>query len=107
MTQASPQPEVESSIVAKLLWANQDGCPVAPRTREQALEMAAIARRRWNSFHRRAPNQSDDMNARVEDLARGIAVKFERGGWPMVGPLIADYRWLSLQTVPLLTHSSQ
>jgi len=107
MTQSTPAPELESSIAARLRWASQDGCPVAPRTAEQALAMAAIARRRWNSFNRRSPNQSDDMDARIEDLARGIAEKFERGGWPMVGPLISDYRWLTQQIVPILTQAPE
>ncbi|MFN7735759.1 MAG: hypothetical protein ACK5O8_06555 [Pirellula sp.] len=69
--------------------------------------MAAIARRRWNSFNRRSQNQSDDLDARIEDLARGVAEKFERGGWPMVGPLISDYRWLSQQIVPILMLASE
>lgn len=103
---STPQSELESSIAAQLLWARQDGCPVAPSTEEQALKMADIAVRCWRSFNRRSPKQSNDLDARVEDLARGIAEKFERGGWPMVGALICDYRWLTQQIVPILSHAS-
>lgn len=103
---STPQSELESSIAAKLLWARQDGCPVAPGTEEQSLEMANIAVRRWRTFNRRSPKQLSDLDARVEDLAQGIADKFERGGWAMVGSLIGDYRWLSKQIVPILRHAS-
>ena len=64
--------------------------------------MAAVARRRWNSFERRNKNVPDTLENRINDLARGLAEKFTDGGWPMVGPLIADYRWLSEQIAPIL-----
>ena len=93
---------VEQSVAAKLLWAREDGSPVAPSTDSLAAEMAAIARRRWNSYERRNPNVADTAENRINDLARGLATKFECGGWPMVGPLISDYTWLAEQIAPIL-----
>jgi hypothetical protein len=93
---------IEELIAAKLLWTRQDGCPVAPRNNEEAGTMASIARRRWHSFHRRNENIPDTLENRVNDLARGLATKFELGGWRMVGRLIADYTWLAEQIAPIL-----
>jgi hypothetical protein len=94
--------DLEYSIAEKIRWARDDGCPVAASTESSALEMAAIARRRWNSFARRNKNVSDTLENRINDLARGLAEKYTDGGWPMVGPLISDYRWLSEQITPIL-----
>ncbi|MFO0979698.1 MAG: hypothetical protein U0996_25085 [Planctomycetaceae bacterium] len=69
--------------------------------------MATIARRRWNSFARRHKNVPKTLQGRIEDLARGLAEKFTDGGWPMVGPLISDYRWLAEQIAPLLDAKSE
>jgi hypothetical protein len=96
------QYSVEPLLAAKLLWAREDGCPVAPSTQHLADEMAAIARRRWISFKRRHKNIDDTTANRVNDLARGLGAKFERGGWPMVGALISDYTWLAEQLAPIL-----
>ncbi|WP_442506355.1 hypothetical protein SH528x_005195 [Novipirellula sp. SH528] len=93
---------VEKSVAAKLLWAREEGSPVAPSTETLAAEMAAIARRRWNSYERRNANIADTTENRINDLACGLAIKLERGGWPMVGPLIADYTWLAEQISPIL-----
>jgi hypothetical protein len=95
-------PVIEESVAAKILWAREDGSPVAPSTESLAAEMAAIARRRWNSYERRNENIPDTSENRINDLARGLATKFTDGGWPMVGPLISDYRWLSEQIAPIL-----
>ena len=46
---------VDESVAAKLLSAREDGSPVAPSTESLAAEMAAIARRRWNSYERHNP----------------------------------------------------
>jgi hypothetical protein len=96
------QHAVEPQLAEQLLWAREDGCPVAPSTQGIANEMASFARRRWSSFHRRLKQSGDSKAARVNDLARELATKIERGGWPMVGPLIADYSWLAEQLVPIL-----
>ena len=96
------QDSVEPLLAAKLLWAREDGCPVAPSTKDLANEMASFARRRWASFNRRGKNIDDSRTARVNDLARGIATKFEHGGWPMVGALIEDYSWLAEQLATIL-----
>ena len=84
--------DIEALIVAKILWARDDGCPVATHDAKLAANMAAIARRRWNSYSRRNKNIPDTTENRIKDLARGVAEKFTDGGWPMVGPLILDYR---------------
>ena len=94
--------KVEQSVAAKLLWAREDGSPVAPANPSLAAEMAAIARRRWNSYERRNANIADTKENRINDLARGLATKFERGGFPKVGPLITDYTWLAEQITPIL-----
>jgi len=82
---------IEQSVAVKLLWAREDGSPVAPATEAYAAEMAAIARRRWNSYLRRNANIPDTLENRIADLARGLAEKFESGGLKMAGPLIFDY----------------
>jgi hypothetical protein len=66
------------------------------------MEMASIARRRWNSFARRHKKVPKTIPAQIEDLARGLAEKGTDGGWPMVGRLISDYRWLAEQIAPIL-----
>ncbi|SMP61313.1 hypothetical protein SAMN06265222_10774 [Neorhodopirellula lusitana] len=56
----------------------------------------------WNSYKRRNTNIADTTEYRINDLARGLASTFERGGWPMVGPLISDYTWLAERITPVL-----
>lgn len=47
-----------------------DGSPVAwPETTEATISQGW---RRWRSFHRRYKRGSDDFEARVEDLAKGL-----------------------------------
>ena len=55
---------VEQSVAAKLLWAHENGSPVAPSSDTLTAEMAAIARRRWNSFERRNANIADTTENR-------------------------------------------
>ncbi len=98
--------ELEQLVAAKLLWGYGDGCPVGPNSDVLAAEMASIARCRWNSYPRRNANIADTTQNRINDLARGLATKFERGGWPMVGPLISDYTWLAEQIAPILAGES-
>lgn len=87
---------LEVRLAEKLRQAWNDGCPVAGQTEDYWKEVAAIARRRWFSFERRRPEKLEDNRAnRVEDLARGLCEKCERGGLRIAGPLIADYRWLA------------
>lgn len=97
---------VEQLIAAKLLWAREDGSPIAPSTQKRAEEMAAIARRRWNSFARRNQNIPDTLENRINDLARGLGTWGEEGGWRMVGALISDYTWLARQIAPILQDES-
>ena len=97
---------IEKSVALKLLWALEDGSPVAPHTESGAAEMASLARRRWNSYERRNKNIPDTIENRINDLARGLAEKCEDGGWPMVGPAISDYRWLAERIAPILSGES-
>ena len=90
----------------KIVWAAEDGCPVAPHDESNAAEMATVARRRWNSYRRRNAKIPDTAENRVKDLARGLAEKYTTGGWPMVGALIKDYEWLSEQIAPLLAKTT-
>lgn len=93
---------LEKSVAAKLLWAWDDGCPIAPHEEADAARMAAIARRRWDSYERRNRNIPDTVDNRVKDLARGLAEKYTPDGWRMAGPLISDYQWLCEQIAPIL-----
>jgi hypothetical protein len=68
--------------------------------------MASIARRRWTSFGRRHKTTEHNRANRIEDLARGLCEKFERGGLRMAGPLITDYRWLAAQLADVLSAST-
>ena len=102
VTQAFMNADIEALVAAKILWAWDDGCPVAAHDAKLAASMAAIARRRWDSYQRRNSNAPDTTENRINDLARGVAEKFTDGGWPMVGPLISDYRWLCEQIAPIL-----
>jgi hypothetical protein len=98
--------DAERLISAKLLRAGEDGCPVAPQKQSLADDMASFSRRRWNSFRRRASDIQNPLKNRIIDLARGMAEKFERGGWSMVWPLINDYHWLAEQIAPLLAKAT-
>jgi hypothetical protein len=69
--------------------------------------ISVVTRRRWDSFGRRHKTIPKTRQARIEDLARGLAEKFIAGGWHMVGPLISDYRWLAEQIAPLLPASCE
>ncbi|HET6760096.1 MAG TPA: hypothetical protein VFH20_12540 [Propionibacteriaceae bacterium] len=69
-----------------------DGSPVAwPETTEATISQGW---RRWRSFHRRHKRGSDDFEARVEDLAKGLCSAFEEEP-RLVGPLMTDYRHLA------------
>lgn len=94
--------QVEQSVATKLLWAWDDGCPIAPHKESDAADMAVVARRRWNSYERRNKNIPDTFENRVKDLARGLAEKYSSGGRRMVGPSINDYQWLAGQIAPIL-----
>ena len=93
---------IEQSVADRIRWARGNGCPVAAPTDSLAAEMASIACRRWNSYERRNRNIPYTTENRIDDLARGLAERFTEGGWPMVGPLISDYKWLSEQIAPIL-----
>ena len=97
--------QVEHSVAIKIRQAWNDGCPVAPHSDSDAAVMAAIARRRWNSYERRNASIPDTFENRIKDLARGLAEKYTTGGWAMVGPLITDYQWLSEQIAPILAET--
>jgi len=90
---------LETKIAEKIQWAFEDGCPIAPYDNDRALEMAIYMRRRWNSYLLR---NKQKKCSQVFDLAKGLATTYTEGGFPMVGPLIEDYKWLSEQVAPLM-----
>ena len=98
---------IEESVAARIRWAWDLGCPVAASSDAVAVEMAAFARRRWNSYERRNKSIPVTTENRINDLARGLAENFTDGGWPMVGPLISDYRWLCEQIAPILAGDTE
>ena len=92
------QQSLEAKLVATLERAWNSGCPVAGWSQEMWAEKASVARRRWFSFERRKPEKTDGTLAqRIEDLARCLCEKYERGGLKMAGAVITDYRWLAEQ----------
>jgi hypothetical protein len=93
---------LESQLAAAFQQAWNDGCPVAGSSPEAWAEMAALARRRWSSFSRRNANKEGNRASRVEDLAKGLCEKYERGGLRMAGPLVSDYRWLAAHVAKTL-----
>jgi hypothetical protein len=99
---------LEALLAAKLAWAWNSGCPVAGWSDEFRAEMASIVRRRWFSFERRKPKKvSDEQSRQIEDLARCLCEKYERGGLRMAGAVIEDYRWLAAQLAEVLSNSVQ
>ena len=93
---------LETKIAEKIQWAFEDGCPIGTDDNNRALEMAIYMRRRWNSYHRRNKQKKRLQDAQVFDLAKGLATTYTEGGFPMVGQLIEDYKWLSEQVAPLM-----
>lgn len=94
--------DVEQLVAAKLRWACEYDSPVATSDYDGAAAMAAIARRRWNSYERRNKNVPDTMDNHITDLMRGLGERRETGGWRMVAGLESDYRWLAEQVAPIL-----
>lgn len=80
--------------VVRAAW--EDGCPVASKPEK----IAPIARRRWHSFASRNID-ADDFESRIEDLAKGLIAACEANP-RLVGPLTADYLWLSRQLAAVL-----
>jgi hypothetical protein len=91
-------------VVAVIAEASRAGSPVAAKDDNGQRDMAAVALRRWSSFERRAKKKPSDMDARVEDLAKGLrdAYEVDRN---LVGPLIVDYRWLAERIAAALASS--
>lgn len=87
---------IENQIAEKIIWAWNDGCPVAALDYDVALKTAKIARRRWNSFERRAKKDNSEL-ARILDLAKALAETHMDGGRKTAGPLMKDYEWLAEQ----------
>ena len=98
---------LEAKLVTRLHWAWNEGCPVAGSSLDAWTKMASAARRRWFSFERRHKQGDDSRAIRVEDLARGLGERFERGGLRMAGPLITDYHWLAEQLADVFLAESQ
>jgi hypothetical protein len=75
-----------------LLELCRSGSPIVRE--ENVDEVIAIAARRWRSFDRRNAKRSGDLDARTEDLAKGLRDHFEVQTH-LVGPLMEDYRFLA------------
>lgn len=69
----------------------EDGSPVVRP--ETVGDTVAIGWRRWISFERRKPRDRG-VDARVEDLAKGLRAAFESDP-NLAGPLMEDYRHLA------------
>lgn len=93
---------LEKDIANKLMWAWKEGCPVAPHDPRLASQMANFIERRWCSFPRRSKVKNPSKDARIQDLAKGLANIYSKGGIEMVGPLLTDYYWLSTQIAPIM-----
>jgi hypothetical protein len=83
---------VQDAARTALLELCRGGSPVVRN--ETVNEVIAIAARRWRSFERRSAKRSDDLDARAEDLAKGLRDHFEAQP-QLVGPLMEDYRHLA------------
>ena len=81
--------EIEATISAVVEAAWNEGCPVAGNP----AEAARCARRRLGSLHRRGVD-SDDRDAVIEDLSRGLLERLEKEPG-LAGPLTVDYRYLA------------
>lgn len=83
---------LEAAALSAIVFASEDGCPVAPwRPETQALQ-ARYAVRRWS--RRRRWSKEPTHDERVDDLAKGIVERFDDRP-ERVGPLIGDYRFLA------------
>lgn len=77
----------------------------SPVVREDGIdEMLQVAWRRWQSFRRRNAKRTSDMEARIEDLAKGLRDHFEEDP-RLAGPLIADYRFAAEVLAGEFSHS--
>jgi len=79
-------------IVAAIMSAWDEGCPVAGGTSADQEQMAHASLRRWNSFARR--HKKGGKEEQVEDLAKGLRDAYEPNR-DLVGPLMTDYRYLA------------
>lgn len=83
---------VQDAARLVLLELCRAGSPVLrPENVDDAL---AVAVRRWRSFQRRNTKRAGDLEARTEDLAKGLRDRFEEEPH-LVGPLMEDYRFLA------------
>ncbi|MFD7310874.1 hypothetical protein [Promicromonospora sp. NPDC059942] len=83
---------VQEATRTALLELCRSGSPIVRE--ENANEVIAVAARRWRSFERRSAKRSGDLDARTEDLAKGLREHFE-GRTHLVGPLMEDYRFVA------------
>ncbi len=73
------------------------GSPITGSDHGRHSHIAAVARRRIQSFPRRG-KKSNGRLARTDDLAKGLVAAMEHDP-ELVGALIEDYRWLAEQLV--------
>ena len=98
---------IDSRLAVTIQRAWDERSPIAGSSPERWAEMAAVTRRRWNSFERRNENKEDTLANRIEDLARGLCETFENGGVRLAGPLLEDYRGLAVQLADTLASESR
>jgi hypothetical protein len=98
--------DISEQLVAALaeLWAA--GSLFVGRSEAEHREVADIALRRWNSFHRRQKRRSSTHERRVEDLAKGLRDAFEDDP-RLVGPLMEDYRHIAAVLADILRGSER
>ena len=91
-----PSEEPIAEVVAAIAQVWEEGCPVA----QHAEQLAPVAIRRWNSSERRGV-KATDVDARIRDLAKGLAAHFEPDP-KLVGPLMRDYELVAKRVAAVL-----
>ena len=84
---------IDHQLVQVLESAWAQGSPVAGSGSTQRAEIAAVARRRIQSFLGRGVPDAD-ASLQIVDLAKGLVAHFESNP-ELVGPLIKDYQHIA------------
>ena len=83
---------MRDAATAALVELHQSGSPVVRQ--DNVDEILAIATRRWRSLERRDAKHVGHLEARIEDVAKGLRDHFEEEP-SLVGPLMEDYRFVA------------
>lgn len=84
------------AVIAAISELRVEGCPVAAPE-----AMAPIAVRWWFSSGRRGVKEND-LEARIRDLAKGLAGQFEDDP-RLVGPVMRDYECVAERVARVLS----